>query len=222
MKKRLILGGAMALAMLVTNSAYAWVHRDFSLYICNLSKRTIHFKKTYNYQANTNDDYSQDFVVAPNNCSGSINFWGEDRRSGYSLDNRIQWSMIDNNTGENLGEIDYHGATITAAEMRFGIGSAQLSFVDYPKDSVIDDASNKDYQLDAHAVNYLPFSRRTTNWLERVYGNFHAGAEDSFFETASSQYQNSLGHTVPQVSGTIQIIDSIPQSSKTYEDFEFK
>ena len=223
MKKRLILGGAMALAMLVTNSAYAY-QRDFGLYICNLSKRTIHFKKTYNYQANTNDDYSQDFIVAPNNCSGSINFWGKDDVPAWvkPLDNQIQWTMTDNNTGENLGEIDYHG-TKSSINMRFGIGSAQLSFVDYPKDSILNYKANKYYTLDTNAASYLPFSHRTTVWFEDVYGNLNDRAGMSYFQEAHTQYKTPYADILfHQIWGTLQITEGIPQSPKTYEDFEIK
>ncbi len=211
MKKSLLFSSTVALAMLINNSAYA----NFSLYICNLSKRTIHFKETYHYQAYTDDDYSRDFVVAPKKCGHTINFTGDTR--GFSrLDDQIQWTMTDINTGENLGEIDFHGND-NSNYMRFGIGSAQLKFVDYPKDSII--LYHNNYILDHQyyrvnplvANTELPFSHRTTNWFEHVYSEDVHNIQRKILQF---KFANSSDR-----SGTIQITDGIPESSKTYEDF---
>ncbi len=225
MKKSLIFSSAVALAMLINNSAYAAKVSDFGIYVCNLSKRTIHFKKSYYYQANTNDDYSQDFVVAPNNCSGSVNFKGN--KDWYPGDNDLQWVMTDANTGENLGRIDYFGdgSNFTNSQyMRFGIGSAQLSFIDYPKDSIIKKEDNT-YDYRYYTLNpkvshsQLPFSHRTTNWFEHVYSDdiYDDQTNVSRFSYAVTGGDGRGGRGM--LWGVIQITDSIPESAKTYEDF---
>ncbi len=197
----------LATIMLINNS-YAWTHRDMGTNFCNLSQKTIHFKKTYNYQANTNNDHSQEFTLSPQSCAG-VDFWSQVQDNGYDLDNQIQWKMTDEN-GQDLGEIDFKGKTdagifFPVSRMRFGIYSNNLTFIDYPSGTTFDLNSN-------NLRKSLPFSKRTTNWFDNVKYDEYSKNKTYFGEL---QYDGVRDFHY----GTIQITDSVPASSKTYEDY---
>ena len=105
---------------LASSSTFAWDHIDLQTQVCNKTPYNLHLEKTYDYQANTNNDHSISQDLLAGKCV-AVDYWMQWKDSGYDNDDRLVFSVksIDKTT-------DYGNFSITGfhpSEKLMGIGS---------------------------------------------------------------------------------------------------
>jgi hypothetical protein len=88
MKKLLLLS---VLFIGLSGNAFAWVQADNQATICNKTKQTLHFFKTYSYQANTNNDHSADFIIERGKCV-DVDYWLQYKANGHDADDDLEFT----------------------------------------------------------------------------------------------------------------------------------
>ena len=77
---------------LISQNAFAWVQADNRTKICNMTNSTtFNFYKSHSYQANTNNDHSANFSIAPQECA-YIDFWMQYKEKQFDLDDALTFT----------------------------------------------------------------------------------------------------------------------------------